>query len=283
LSDSHRRFFTRRRDRAAEGKTHGLPRFQSVSSWSLALGIWSFTAKRLSRLPIPHRQNRAHPRFRILRPPLERRSVQITQDMTKAPLSERLEFFKFQYACQTFAHARKILLYIQDHKVLASHPLHYTLWTAFIVLYGKPFRQRNPLRLDTNIVSVEFRDVHQSLQDLRDKMFAHADLDLVSQSLDPLNSIVVMIEGADVKMGTGFIYGDPATTSKYRSLVELLIQKTNHHANRLWTSWDVIAHRTGRYVINVGKESDDILLPIRWAAGSYLEPNPPASPESKLT
>src|SRR5947209_8873300 len=100
---------------------------------------------------------------------------------TKAPLSERLEFFKYQYSCQTFAHARKILVYIQDQRVLSGHPLHHTLWTAFRVLYGKPFKQRQPLRLQTDIVDDEWLEIHQTLLDFRDKMFAHTDLDLVAE------------------------------------------------------------------------------------------------------
>jgi len=195
----------------------------------------------------------------------------MTYQKAKAPRLERLEFFKFQYSCQTFAQARKILVYIQDEKVLSGHPLHYTLWTSFMVAYGKPFRQRAPLRLDAVLVPEEFLETHKSLLDFRDKMFAHADLDLVEgHSLDPLNSIVAMIENGNVQMGTGFIYPNEETTSKYRSLVELLIEKTNYHAAKRWKSWDVVVRRDGRYVINVGEKSDEILLPIEWEAGSVL-------------
>lgn len=196
-------------------------------------------------------------------------------EQTKAPLSERLEFFKYQYSCQTFAHARKILVYIQDHGVLSGHPLHHTLWTAFMVLYGKPFKQRPPLRLQSDIVDGDWSETHQTLLDFRDKMFAHTDLDLVTEhSLEPLNSIVVMIHDGVVTMGTAFIYPNPESTAKYRSLVESLITKTNEHAAKLWASWDAIAHRNARYVVNVGSKSDEVLLPIEWEAGSYLSSKP---------
>jgi hypothetical protein len=196
-------------------------------------------------------------------------------ETTKAPLSERLEFFKFQYSCQTFAHARKTLLYIQEQGVLSGHPLHHTLWTAFIVLYGKPFKQRPLLRLDADLVQNDWRETHQTLLDFRDKMFAHTDLDLVAeQSLDPLNSIVVTIQDGAVTMGTGFIYPDPESTAKYRLVVDSLIQKTNELATKRWESWNVIADYNGRYVINVGTKSDDVLLPIDWEAGSYVGRKP---------
>jgi hypothetical protein len=195
----------------------------------------------------------------------------MTYEPTKAPRSERLEFFKFQYSCQIFAQARKILVYIQDKKILSGHPLHYTLWTSFMVAYGKPFKQRAPLRLDPVLVPEEFWEEHQTLLSFRDKMFAHTDLDLVAEhSLDSLNSIVAMVEDGNVKMGTGFIYPNEEATARYRSLVEKLIQKTNYHAAKRWESWDVVVRQDGWYMINVGETSDDILLPIKWEAGSIL-------------
>lgn len=156
---------------------------------------------------------------------------------TKAPLAERLEFFKFQYSCQTFAQARKILIYIQGQKIVSGHLFHHTLWTSFMVLYGKPFKQRKPLKLDAIIVPEEFKKTHRDLLDFRDKMFAHTDLDIVDEkSLDPLNSVVVMVADGKVTMGNGFIYPNLDTTSRYRLLIEALIKKTNYHAVKLWNA-----------------------------------------------
>ncbi len=88
--------------------------------------------------------------------------------------------------------------------------------------------------------------------------------------MDPLNSVVVIITDGKVKMGNGFIYPNPKSTAKYRSLVEALIEKTNYHAAKRWKAWDVIAKRDGRYVFNVGEKSDEVLRPITWEAGTDL-------------
>ena len=114
-------------------------------------------------------------------------------------------------------------------------------------------------------------ETHKSLLAFRDKMFAHTDLDIVDEkSLDPLNSVVVMVADGKVTMGNGFIYPSLGTIRRYRLLVEVLIKKTNYHAAKRWKSWDVVTKRNGRYVINVGERSDEILRAIAWEAGAEL-------------
>jgi len=97
--------------------------------------------------------------------------------MKSVPFTERAEFWKWQSASIAFEMVRDVCDYLLQHQLPKSHPLHDPLVTAIYTLYGRPFKQRAPLRLSEDIVPESHRGTHFVLIKLRDKMFAHTDID----------------------------------------------------------------------------------------------------------
>ena len=94
-----------------------------------------------------------------------------------APYKDRANFFKYQSAGICFGMVRDIsafFLYTRPHR---REKIHDPLLVALHVLYGRPFKQRTPLRLESTIVPAAYRPLHDKLITLRDKMHAHTDID----------------------------------------------------------------------------------------------------------
>jgi hypothetical protein len=97
--------------------------------------------------------------------------------MKSVPFADRAEFWKLQSASVAFEMVRDICDYLLQHQLPPSHQIHDPLITAIYTLYGRPFKQRAPLRLSKDIIPEKYRTTHFGLITLRDKMFAHTDID----------------------------------------------------------------------------------------------------------
>src|SRR5688572_1383924 len=97
--------------------------------------------------------------------------------MKAVSFAERAEFWKWQSASIAFEMVREVCDYLLQQQLPVSHPIHDPLVTSIYALYGRPFKQRTPLRLSEDIVPKRHRSTHDALITLRDKMFAHTDID----------------------------------------------------------------------------------------------------------
>jgi len=107
--------------------------------------------------------------------------------MKKLPLTERLEYWKYQCASLTFHNAKTVAEYLIKNK---NPPLVIPLLTSLYVLYGRPFKQRKRIRISEELVPSEYMEEHSHLIGLRDKMFAHVDTDgLADKNIQHLSKI----------------------------------------------------------------------------------------------
>jgi len=66
--------------------------------------------------------------------------------------------------------------YLINNEIPKSSPIHDPLVTSIFVLYGRPFKQKR-IRLPEQIIPSDFTQLHKLLLDMRDKLYAHTDLD----------------------------------------------------------------------------------------------------------
>ncbi len=184
-------------------------------------------------------------------------------EIPAAPRSERLEFSKFKHAMSMFTEARDALQYIKDERIAAGHRLHHSLWTAFYIFYGKPFKQRSPVKLTQEIVPQEFRAEHESIIMLRDKMFAHSDVDnLATGGGAPLNTVVVSFRSGTPQFGFRFIHPTNSELDRYLDLLTVLVKKTSYHSSKFWNKWvrkGMKLHHELQYRVNTDADSDAVL------------------------
>ena len=119
--------------------------------------------------------------------------------MKKIPLSDRLEYWKYQCASLTFLRAKEVAECLIENK---NHPLIYQLLTSLYVLYGRPFKQRNEVRISEKLVPHEYIEEHSFLISLRDKMFAHVDTDgLPKLNIKNLNKVLLRVQNGEFQAG----------------------------------------------------------------------------------
>ena len=92
--------------------------------------------------------------------------------MKKVPKQTRLDYWKYQFAALTFREASKVADYLIDKRF---PELQYGLLTSLYALYARPFRQLKDVRISDELVPSEYREVHDYLLILRDKIFVHVD------------------------------------------------------------------------------------------------------------
>src|SRR5689334_4115000 len=122
-------------------------------------------------------------------------------DTPRAPYKERLAFFKHYHASVMFGQAGVLMHRAAKTEEAGDLQMVHCLWTAFYVMYAKPFRHRfsTGIRLSEKIVPVERKHVHDELLKIRDKLVAHSDID--SFQFDdghPVESIRITFNSGDM-------------------------------------------------------------------------------------
>jgi len=161
--------------------------------------------------------------------------------MHQAPQAERIELHKWQSAFSSLNEARGILRHIREEAVGHEHPLHHALWAAFHVFYAKPFKQRPVIRVSRDVVPELSRNIHDAIITLRDKLFAHGDLD--GPNLDQgglVNSLFVSFhpnQNQQVVFATRYGFPAPEVVTEYDELVAALLQTFHSNAARIFNVW----------------------------------------------
>ena len=187
--------------------------------------------------------------------------------MHQAPQTERIELHKWQSAFSSLNEARSILHHIRDQAVHHDHPLHHALWAAFHVFYSKPFKQRPVIRIPDDVVPEHMRNAHGAIITLRDKLFAHSDLDGPNLGEgDLVNSLFVSFhpnQTQQVVFGTRYGFPAPEAVTQYDELITVLLQTFHTKCAQIFNVWmenmQVAPNRY--YRVNIGSATDDVLLP----------------------
>lgn len=180
--------------------------------------------------------------------------------MKSVPLADRAEFWKFQSAGTAFSMVREVCDYLLQHNLPKSDPIHDPLVTAIYVLYGRPFKQRQPLRLSADIVKKEHSPTHSFLIKFRDQMFAHTDLP-GPKTVDghPLNFLTGETRNGRTTFGISVV--TPPLPS-VRDLCIDLEGKLTERAHAIWRkhiSKDRVSD--GMSIVNLSKEDGPFLVP----------------------
>lgn len=124
--------------------------------------------------------------------------------MKKLTQDQRLEYWKYQCAALSFIRTKEVVDYLISNKNI---PLGYQLLTSVYILYGRPFKQKKRVRISEDIVPSKYIKEHGFLMDLRDKMFAHVDIDgLPEKDISQLSKIVIHIEDGSAKAGMASLF-----------------------------------------------------------------------------
>jgi len=140
--------------------------------------------------------------------------------MKKLTQNERLEYWKYQCAALSFDYAKEVADYLISKE---NNDLIYQLITSLYILYGRPFKQRKKFRISEDIVPQEYLEEHGLLLDLRDKTFAHVDIDgLPEKDIGQLNKIKLEVRGNRAQAAMASLLPHGYNFEKIRDLCAIL-------------------------------------------------------------
>jgi hypothetical protein len=186
--------------------------------------------------------------------------------MENAPYAERLDFWRWQQASVAFEQVRNLCDFILKEKVEQPHPLHIPLMTALHALYARPFKQRKEVRLGGDIVPAAFKDVHDSLITMRDKIHAHTDIDgPMTANDESFNKVAAFVRNGGIQFASTVVFPRHNHVERIRDLAEILSQKASYSAKKIWTRC-IGSSRVmdGDYEVNLSKHDDAFLKPLSW-------------------
>jgi hypothetical protein len=193
--------------------------------------------------------------------------------MHTAPLAERIEFVRYKVAELHLAYA-SAAIELADRADEFRDTIFFreTVWTAFFVNYGKPFKQSRDtkkgfaMRLPEDVVPPEHLVTHRSILMMRDKHFAHTDLDFQSCPLvsTPEELLVVLATRAGLTYGIGSLVPADSTVADYKATLDAIMDKVAYRADKIANRWSrhLRVPINSMWTVNLSKTNDAILSRI---------------------
>jgi hypothetical protein len=187
-------------------------------------------------------------------------------------LAERRRYWTFCHTCIVFEQVEMLCDFllaekcpeVADDSWERMHPLSYPALVALVVLYARPFKQRKLYRLPEEMIPKQFKGTHKFLLSLRDKMFAHADVDWLAPAGEAaLNKIVVEVKGNKYRPRAFYLRLRNRNFLEIKELAKLLAGKVWYHAEKMDKQLHILDKvPDGDYEINVREASDEVLVPF---------------------
>lgn len=151
--------------------------------------------------------------------------------MKKLSQDERLEYWKYQCAALNFDYAKEVADYLISKE---KSNLIYQLITSLYILYGRPFKQRKKFRMSEEIVPHEYLEEHSLLLSLRDKLFAHVDIEgLPEKDISQLSKILLIVRGNNAQVAMASLLPQGYNFEKIRALCKILHDICNTKAGEI--------------------------------------------------
>lgn len=176
--------------------------------------------------------------------------------------SERISFWQHSYARSSFIQARLFIDLLLRINPPMNDTLRGALTIAIVVVYCRPFKQRDPVRLPKSIVPTEYRDAHNSTEDIRDRVIAHRDLDGPVTDWGFVSQLQVIVQSKQLTIPT---ISSIITDDKARELLPLL----DYLIPKMDESVESFVHRylppfasmDGAYVVSLDDNPKQWLIP----------------------
>jgi len=149
----------------------------------------------------------------------------------QVPIDEKKLFALRCHASYAFTTVADICKEILDRPIPANDPLYHPLMIAMYTSYGRPFTNcRGFGKLPVDAVPVEFQGLHEELMTHRDKMYAHADKNMVHVDYGPANELRVIVNTT----GRCQIWSQPIQPSRLQVENILKLARKMHEKMEYW-------------------------------------------------
>lgn len=116
--------------------------------------------------------------------------------------AERISFWQHSYARAAFVQADEFIkLLLREDPPFNSNP-RLALTAGIVVAYGRPFKQRPQVKLSSDVVPAEHKELHNKTIEMRDKVIAHRDLDGPIAEWGFISQLRVVADGTQIEINT---------------------------------------------------------------------------------
>ena len=163
--------------------------------------------------------------------------------MKKVTLEERRQCALRIHASYAFKTVVSFCKHILETPIEMTDPAYTALIVAIYTTYGRPFTNCWGFgKLTADLIPADQKELHDDLMNLRDKLYAHADKDIIHEDYGPMNDIRVSIspEGR-FRVWTQPVQATPPQVKRILSLATTMHEKMEYWTNRF----------TGKYMKNI--------------------------------
>jgi hypothetical protein len=174
--------------------------------------------------------------------------------MTSDEYSDVRQLYKFAIAFDSFTEVSKTCEHIIATGLKSDEPGYYAMAAGIVTLYGRPFTNNARIgKLSTGMVPSEYRTLHSTLIEFRNKAFAHTDADGRIPGHNKMTEVRFHFDGSHVNSFSSRPIFEPVLLPTIKNLSDLL-------ANQVKLSYDRFYDRVLKALLprfslaDIGKE-----------------------------
>ena len=176
------------------------------------------------------------------------------------PRSERRTFWKYAYARSSFVETAIFLeTFFRERPSFGSEQLKvHTI--AILTTYARPFKQKEPVRLDQSFVPAGYRTTHDWVIEHRDKSVAHRDLNAATAEWGFVNQLRIVADPAGITIHTLSAFMEDTLAHDLLALVCLLIPIMERELEPFIQTHFNPLPAPGEYTLNLNDDNPSVWL-----------------------
>ena len=185
---------------------------------------------------------------------------QKTVEVTTPSRTERLAFWRDQYALDSFTVLQRLLVFMLSQS--QQRPQMRTWLTASAtVLYARPFKQWPGVRLAEDDVPIKYREIHNEVLKYRDNVIAHRDPDAHDRDVWG-NELPIVSDGNNIFIPTTNPAMENDIAGSLLELVEILIAMLRARSSSFVSKYLPVPLAPGAYVLSLDENPAEWLTPV---------------------
>ena len=181
--------------------------------------------------------------------------------MNTPSIEDRTAFWKHAYARASFVDAKLFAELILRGGFDLNDRLRKSLSIAVLVTYGRPFKQKNRVKISESVVPASHMATHEDLIVWRDKVIAHRDLDGPVAEWGFVSQLLISIDSGGFSPLTLSPILSDEKAKETISLTEHLIEAMDKELNAfVITHGQEFQRESGLYMLSLDAADPDWLL-----------------------
>ena len=142
--------------------------------------------------------------------------------MTPVEYGDVKRLYKFAIAFDSFTEVSKTCEHMIATGLESGEPGYYAMAVGIVTLYGRPFTKNARIgKLSTGMIPTEFRTLHSTLVEFRNKAFAHTDADGRTPGHDKMTELRLHFDGSHVNSFSSRPIFEPVLLPSIKNLSHL--------------------------------------------------------------